>query len=140
MPSPQSQCNVYRAESIFLHHKLTQATGAEKTPPNKGALWEEGANNTNTRLIKCLRDDIGRQGKWKCTAASPLDPRDATICNWWCNIMMIVHHPMFMIRLYVLGEAGAVHAVPAVWRPLQPHPGAGARGRPARHFVLMAET
>lgn len=50
-----------------------------------------------------------------------------------------------MITLYILGEAvpslpGAVHAVPAVWRSLQSAPGARARGRPAGHFVLMAET
>lgn len=45
------------------------------------------------------------------------------------------------MELYLLGEvvlSGAVHAVPAVRRPLQPAP--GARGRPARRFVLMAET
>lgn len=47
--------------------------------------------------------------------------------------------------LYILGETvpslpGAVHAVPAVWRSLQSTPGAWARGRPAGHFVLMAET
>lgn len=49
-----------------------------------------------------------------------------------------------MIILYTLGEAasslpGAVHAVPAVWRSLQSTPGAGARGRPAGQFALMAE-
>lgn len=46
---------------------------------------------------------------------------------------------------YILGEEvpclpGAVHAVPAVRGPLQSTPGSGARGRPARHFVLMAGT
>lgn len=53
--------------------------------------------------------------------------------------------PVFVIIEYVLGEAvpslpGAVHAVPAVRRTLQSAPGAWARGRPARHFALMAET
>lgn len=50
-----------------------------------------------------------------------------------------------MTMLHVLGEAvpslpGTAHAVPAVWRPLQSSPGAWARGGPAGHFVLMAET
>lgn len=46
---------------------------------------------------------------------------------------------------YILGEEvpslpGAVHAVPAVRGSLQSTPGSWARGRPARHFVLMAGT